>query len=152
MSVKIRVKGSKETNEYKDALVLKEIFETAFRNKQINGEILIISNATLFGQSVKDVDLIAMGKFEKFPLKLKTKASALSINPSNNPKIKNGNRREKEVLDQVMRNVFIDDFCFVIETKTHPVELIELDGIFLKVRYGKNKWSDVTTQSENQKY
>ena len=53
MSVSIQIKGNNETNEYQDALVLKQIFENEFRNKETKGEILIISNATLFGQEVK---------------------------------------------------------------------------------------------------
>ncbi|MBA6313870.1 AAA family ATPase [Cellulophaga baltica] len=50
-----------------------------------------------------------------------------------------------------MRTVFINDFCFVFETKRHRVTDIRLDGITLTVKYN-NKRSDVTTQSENQKY
>ena len=48
MAIKYRVKGDNETNEYKDALVLKEIFENEFKNSPVDGEILIVSNATLF--------------------------------------------------------------------------------------------------------
>ena len=40
MAVNIRIKGNKETNEYKDAIALKEIFETEFRNSKTNGEII----------------------------------------------------------------------------------------------------------------
>jgi hypothetical protein len=121
MSVKIKVKGDQETNEYKDAIVLKEIVENEFRNKSINGEILIISNATLFGQDTKDVDLIVMGKFEKYSMKVKTKAKT--------PKPK-----EKE-LDQEERLLFVNDFCFVIETKRHRAEDIQLEGSTLLVKY-----------------
>ncbi|MBP8975546.1 MAG: AAA family ATPase [Bacteroidetes bacterium] len=134
MSVKIRIKGNQGTNEYKDAIALKEIFENEFRNKSINGEILIISNATLFGQDTKDVDLIVIGKFEKYSIKVKTKA-----------KIKDKEFKQEE------RLLFISDFCFVIETKGHPAENIQLDGLILKVKYNE-KYHDVTTQSENQKF
>ena len=63
MSIKIRIKGSTETNEYKDALELKQLFESSLDINNLNGEILIISNATLFGQETKDVDLIVIGTF-----------------------------------------------------------------------------------------
>jgi hypothetical protein len=47
--------------------------------------------------------------------------------------------------------VFINSFCFVIETKRHRAEDIQLNGIQLLVRYN-DKLHDVTTQSEKQKY
>ena len=55
MAVTIRIKGNKETNEYQDALALKQIFEGEFADNKTNGEILIISNATLFGQEIKEL-------------------------------------------------------------------------------------------------
>lgn len=140
MAVKINIKGNKETSEFKDAIALKEIFETEFRNGQIEGEILILCNATLFGQSTKDIDLIAIGKFEKYRQKIKTKS-----------KTKREGASEIETLDQEMRTVFINDFCFVFETKKHRATDIRLNGLTLTVKYN-NKRSDVTTQSENQKY
>lgn len=47
MPVKISIKGDENTNEYKDALELKQIFENEFSRSDTNGEILIISSATL---------------------------------------------------------------------------------------------------------
>lgn len=136
MAVQINIKGNKDTNEFKDAIALKELFENEFRNKSINGEILIICNATLFGQETKDVDLIALGNFEKYSLRIKSKARTSN---------------KDEELEQIERTVFINDFCFVIETKRHRAEDIQLNGLNLLVRYN-NKLSDATTQSENQKY
>src|SRR5690606_24122775 len=133
MAVKIKIKGNPDTNEHKDALALKEIFELEFRSGQINGEILIICNATLFGQETKDIDLIAIGKFEKYSQRIKTK-----------------HKSPDGINDHEMRTVFINDFCFVFETKRHRVTDIRLDGLTLTVKYDKKR-SDVTTQSENQK-
>jgi hypothetical protein len=48
MPVKISIKGDNETNEYKDALALKQIFEKEFAKKDTIGEILIISGATVY--------------------------------------------------------------------------------------------------------
>ena len=134
MAVRINIKGNRETPEHKDALVLKEIFESEFRNGQVNGEILILCNATLFGQTTKDIDLIAIGKFEKYRQRIKSKSKS----PDGD-------------LEQQMRTVFINDFCFVFETKRHRATDVRLDGLTLSVKYN-NKRSDVTTQSENQKY
>ena len=119
MAIKIKLKGNQETAEYKDAIVLKEIFENEFRNSSVDGEILIISNATLFGQDTKDVDIIVLGKFDKYSTRIKTK-SKLS---------------DKTILEQKDRTLFINDFCFVIETKHHSADKIQLNGTTLLVRY-----------------
>ena len=141
MAVSIRIKGSNETNEYKDALVLKQIFEAEFQDGKTNGEILIISNATLFGQEVKDVDIIVLGNFEKYSCKIRSKA-----------KTKNPQKKDEFIeLDLKERLVFVNSFSFVIETKKHRAEDVQLNGLNLLVRYN-NKLSDVTTQSESQKY
>lgn len=135
MPIKIRIKGNNETNEYQDALELKQLLETSLDINSTNGEILIIANATLFGQETKDVDLIVVGNFEKYSCRVKTKA--ISTN--------------KEELEQKERTVFVNSFCFTIETKRHRAEDVRLDGLNLLVKYN-NKLSDATTQSENQKY
>src|SRR5262245_34297424 len=98
MAVNIRIKGDTETNEYKDALALKQIFENEFTNKEINGDILIISSATLFGQDVKDVDLIVLGNFEKYSCKVKSKAET-------------GSYDDKKELELKERLVFVNSFC-----------------------------------------
>ena len=79
--------------------------------------------------------MIIVGKFDKYLTSIKTK-SALG---------------DKTVLPQEHRRLFINDFCFVFETKKHRAEDVQLNGLTLLVRYN-NKYSDVTTQSENQKY
>ncbi|HTE23661.1 AAA family ATPase [Flavitalea sp.] len=135
MSVTINIKGNNETNEFQDALSLKQMFEKEFSTKEINGEILIICNATLFGQTTKDVDLIALGSFDNYRCKLKTKA----VGPN------------KDELSLTERTVFVNNFCFCFESKRHRAEDVQLNGLNLLVKY-KNRWSDATTQSENQKY
>lgn len=135
MPIKIRIKGNKDTNEYQDALELKQLLEKSINLNITEGEILIISNATLFGQETKDIDLIVVGHFEKYSCKIKSKAVT-------------NNRVELEVKERL---VFINNFCFTIETKRHRAEDIKLDGLNLLVKYN-NKLSDATTQSENQKY
>lgn len=146
MYVKIKIKGNNETNEQKDALALKKIFEFEFRNGQVNGEILIICNATLFGQEIKDIDLIAIGKFEKYSQRIETKHESYKPRTNDNPP--DQEKRETVIIHhQEMRKVFINSFCFVFETKRHRTTDIRLDGLTLSVKYN-NKYSDVTTQSE----
>jgi len=119
MPLNINIIGNEDTIEYKDTLFLKSIFENQI-SKKLNGEILMISNATLFGYQVKDLDIIVMGNFER----------------NKNP---------------IINNTFINDFCFVIETKNHRAEDIVYENNILKVKYS-NKYHDVTTQNEKQKY
>jgi hypothetical protein len=138
MPVQIQVKGDKETNEYKDALALKQIFEAEFANKDTNGEILIVSGATLFGQEVKDVDLIVLGNFDKYSSVIKSKAES-------------GSFEERKELPIEKRLVFFNSFCFVIETKRQRAEDIQINGLQLLVRYN-DRLHDVTSQSEKQKY
>jgi hypothetical protein len=135
MPIKIRIKGNKDTNEYQDALELKQLFESSLDINSTNGMILIIANATLFGQETKDLDLIVIGNFEKYSCRVKTKAIT----------------KNKEELELKERIVFVNNFCFTVETKRHRAEDIRLDGLNLLVKYN-NKLSDATTQSENQKY
>lgn len=51
----------------------------------------------------------------------------------------------------IIDDVLIHEFCFIFETKSHESRDIEMQGTILKVRYN-GKYSDVTTQSEKQKY
>ena len=74
MAIAFRIKGNKDTSEYQDALFLKQQLEKEFSDNKTNGEILIISNATLFGQETKDVDIIVVGTFENYSCKVNTKA------------------------------------------------------------------------------
>jgi len=138
MSVTIRLKGNMETSEYQDALILKQLFEEEFSRIETDGKILIVSNATLFGQEVKDIDLIVISNFKKYSCKVKSKALTRK-------------GKDEEELELKERLVFVNNFCFIIETKKHRAEDIQLNGLNLCVRYN-DKFSDATTQSEKQKY
>ena len=135
MPIQVFIKGNSETNEYQDAVALKNIFDNNLKKISQDGKILIICNATLFGQETKDVDLIVVGNFEKYSQKIKTKS-------------RTSNQDELELKERL---VFFNDFCFVIETKRHRAEDVQLNGVNLLVKYN-DKLSDVTTQSEKQKY
>ena len=137
MPVEIKITGVKQnTDEYNAARELREMFEESFKGfPKADGEILIAKSVTLIGQEVKDVDLVVIGKLKNFQIQLKTK-SYIS---------KDLDR------DLKSRNVFINDFCFVIEIKKHTIENVRLHGTQLLVRYG-GKYHDATEQSEKQKY
>lgn len=136
MSVKITVKGNQEAPEYRDATQLMEIFEKGFQNSNATGEVLISSNVTLYGQEVKDVDIVVLGNLNNFNLTFKTSSKT---------------RKDKEDLPEDKRPVNIRNFCFVIETKSHDAGGIRIDGDVLKVKYNHG-YHDVTYQSERQKY
>lgn len=135
--VSIEVKGNIEANEYQDALALKSILARTF-GEGVNGNILIISNTTLFGYQVTDIDLIVIGKLSGY---------ATIVNTRHKRKKANG----FEEFEFEKRRVVVRNFCFVIETKRHGICDIRMDGIHLKVRYN-GYYSDATTQSERQKY
>lgn len=129
MSVLVRVFGAKpESDEYQCALVLKKKFEEYFPPEVI-GEIFIQANATLFGQTVKDVDVIMMGTLQNY-------SSAFNyVDTSNN--VTTG-------------DVQINSFCTVIEVKSHGTQGVLRQGTEFFVRYGRARHS-VTSQSNDQK-
>jgi hypothetical protein len=135
MSIAIKIKGNTDTNEYQDAEVLRDMFQNSLDMTSVKGEILIVCNATLFGQETKDVDLIVIGNFENYNCKVNSKAIG----------------KNHDELPAKSRTVYVNSFCFTIETKRHRAEDIRLDGLHMLVKYN-NKDSDATTQSEKQKY
>ena len=61
MSVSVTVCGpGQESDEYQAALRLKEIIINSLPASAM-GEILLYANATLFGQTVKDIDILMAG-------------------------------------------------------------------------------------------
>lgn len=140
-NLEITIQGDKSKDEYSDAVDLKNIFKNEIP-ENVKGKILIVAGATLFGQAVKDIDLVVIGKFEdgnglelKLSSKLVQRKDNLSITSDKYSK----------------NNIAFKNFCFVIETKRHRAEDIEVKGQNIFVKY-KNKKSDATSQSENQKY
>jgi hypothetical protein len=130
MTIEIKLIGPEDCNEYKDALSIKQKFQEQLPESAV-GKILIINSATLFGQEIKDIDLILIGNLNRFQLNFRVKAVG-----------------ENEYSS---RDVYINNFCFVIETKRHRPDDICMEGLILKVLYNGKK-HDVTTQSEKQKY
>ena len=138
MGIVVRIKcnneGSSESmaaNQLKKQLE-KELSGTSQFTK---GEILIISNVTLFGQETKDIDIIMIGILQNYKLKVNSTAKD----------------RKNALLPEAMRDIFINSFCYVIEVKDHSYSGVKQDGLNLLVKYNQ-KWSDATSQSEKQKY
>ena len=132
MSINIKVTGQVDTDEYKAGQQLKSIFETSLP-KEIEGNITIASNVTLFGQEVKDIDLVVFGKLgQGFKRKLKF--------------------RPKDQDEYINRNVYFSNFCFAIEVKKHSLKDIHIGAMNnILVTYNGKK-HDVTYQNERQKY
>ena len=129
MGVNVMVFGAdKESDEYIAAVKLKDIIVKSVPSIAV-GEIVLFASATLFGQAVKDVDLLMIGEI----------ASGYSISAEfNTPE---GLRKDK---------VMIHSFCTTIEVKRHDISGVFINGTDIYVRYGKENHC-VTTQSNKQK-
>lgn len=142
MAVDIYIHGSTDKPEYRDAKLLKDLFDNQLP-KDIYGKIIIANNQTLFGQKVKDIDLIVIGQISsKFTLDLNCPAQV--IDKATNEKI---------IEDKKVNQIRIRNFCACIETKSHPTDCVEIrSGNSLWVYYSNKGWHSATEQSEEQKY
>lgn len=132
MALNIKLKGHTDTDEYKAGQTLKSLFENSVFDN-IEGEVTIVSNVTLFGQEVKDVDLVVFCRLEKgFRRKLKF--------------------RPKNEDEYTLNNIYFSNFCFTIELKKHSISSIEIGKMNNVLVTYNDKKHDVTYQSEKQKY
>lgn len=140
MSVKITTKHfgdtTKESPEKQAAEQLAQSFKSEFdlNHKQAQGEVLILSNLTLYGQKVKDIDILIVGFLNNLKLKINCKSKNLS----------------GEITKTSLKEIDVKSFCYVIELKDHSIERIQMNGPNLQVKY-KDGWHDATDQSKNQK-
>jgi len=138
MAITIKIKSNNEaSSESTAARQLKEQLEKELSasSRYATGEILIISNVTLFGQETKDIDIVLIGKLQNFKQQITSTATD----------------RNHTQLPEVKRESYINSFCYVIEVKEHSHSGVKQDGLNLLVKYN-DKWCDATTQSEKQKY
>ena len=138
MAITIRIKSNNDdSSEAKAAAQVKKILEKELSqiSKYSKGEILIISNVTLFGQETKDIDIIMIGKLENLKLQITSETKDKSFT----------------TLPVAKRETYLNSFCYVIELKEHSHSGVKQDGLNLLVKYNQ-KWSDATSQSEKQKY
>lgn len=129
MSVLVKIIGENDgSDEYAAAEKLKHIIETTIQKGAI-GEVVLFPNATLYGQAVKDVDIMMIGN-------LKSYSASVSFN-------NDGDNSEKEV--------YLNSFCTTIEVKSHGIDAIRKEGTNIKVFYQKTGWHNATKQSNDQK-
>ena len=102
MSIQVMVFGADEdSDEYLAAMKMKNIIQTTTPESAI-GEVVLFASATLYGQAVKDVDLMMLGNIQNYSVK----ASFT-------------NGEDELVNDEV--NIKI--FCTVIEVKRHDISV-----------------------------
>ncbi len=127
MGVIVNIIGeNNNSDEYNAGLKLKSLIESLPGN--VLGEVVIYPNATLFGQAVKDVDIVVLGELQNYAPSLKY--------------YENG--------DAKMDKIFIESFCMVIEVKSHNASAITRQGTDWFVPYGRSM-HNVTNQSNGQK-
>jgi hypothetical protein len=131
MSVFVKIIGEEnDSDEYEAAYRLKKIIEKSVSDKAI-GEIILYPSVTLFGQAVKDVDIMMFGNLKNYSEKVYFSHS------------------DGEFSEDV---VYLENFCTTIEVKSHSATGIRKVGTDLEVLYGNSRWHNATKQSNAQKY
>lgn len=138
--------GMATTPEESAANDLKEIFTQQFAHyPQAKGELNIYSSLTLFGQKIKDIDLLLFGNFEGFKIRLDSL----------------GFVQPEGVINQVdIDQLNVKSICCVIELKDHPSDKVMRKGEKYFVSYNSKHFGgevfeslkNVSQQSEDQKY
>ena len=129
MSVIVRIIGNNDgSDEYAAAERLKRIIEITVPNTTI-GEIILFPNATLYGQAIKDVDIMMIGNMRNY------KATVSFEHEST--------FSEEEIC--------IENFCTTIEVKSHSISGVRREGTNIQVHYLSSGWHNVTKQSNGQK-
>ena len=129
MSVVVSVIGSKpESDEYLGALQLKKVLETGLPSNAI-GEIILHANATLVGQTVKDIDILMLGTLQNC-------SAVVDFTDSDGNRLKD--------------RFSFSSFCTAIVIKSHDISGIIREGTEFYVKY-RHELHPVTTQSNAQK-
>lgn len=126
---------SNNTPESIAAAQLKESFEKELGQSTAKGKILIASSVQIYGQAVKDLDLVVLGSLKDYSL-------------TTNTKYKN---KWGIICGPDEKSVEIHNFVIPIELKDHDPSLISCDNSCVYVEYRSGR-KNVTQQSENQKY
>lgn len=130
MSVIVKIIGEKnDTDEYIAAEKLKNIIDSTVP-QNVMGEIILFPSATLFGQAVKDVDIMMIGDLKNY-----------NVNVS---------FFDDNVKEYIQDEVSVISFCTTIEVKGHPITSIRKEGTNLLVLYTQG-WHNATKQSNDQK-
>ena len=137
MSINFTVKtyGS-NNNEAQAAKDIRNTFAEELRGSNARGNIVISSSVQLFGQKVRDLDLVILGKFSGLKVNLHSQLI---------------NQHQITLPVSELKDVEIKDFCFVVEMKDHDANDLYTDNFALYAKY-KDGVRNVTDQSEEQKY
>ena len=130
-----RFYGSHE-RENGAAKQLKERFAQELKDVDATGEIIIASSIQLYGQAVRDLDLVVLGRLSGYKTKLHTKVR----------------NQKKVVVGPIDCEVEVKDFMFTIELKDHDARDLSYDNFCLYANYPDGTIRNVTEQSEDQKY
>lgn len=136
MAIIIENKSYADSSREKAAQQLKNHFEEDLKGYSAKGNIIIASSVQLFGQEVRDLDLVVIGNISGLKLRINTKYEnrySIPLGP-------------KEI------DVDIKDFCIIIELKDHDPRHLYYDDfgtLFAEYQDGRR---NVTDQSEKQKY
>jgi len=129
MAIIVRLIGKEDgSDEYAAAAKLKQIIETTTPQTAL-GEIVLFPSATLYGQAVKDVDIMMIGSIKNCCVKVE-----LTLN---------GENHEEEV--------FLESFCTTVEVKSHSFSAVRIEGTNFQVLYSNSGWHNATKQSNEQK-
>ena len=129
MAVLVKIIGDNDgSDEYAAAEKLKQIIGSTIP-KTAMGEIILFPSATLYGQAVKDIDIMMIGNLKNCSAKVRFQHE--------------GANSEEEV--------FLDSFCTTIEVKSHSISGIRREGTNIKVLYANTGWHNATKQSNDQK-
>lgn len=120
--------NEKNSNEYKASTVLKKILMETLPKDAV-GKITILSNVTLLGQKIKDIDLVMIGELRNCTVH----------------SIYFGEDKEE------LHSVKVYNFCITIELKSHTTHGAYREGTDIFVKYGDD-WHSATMQSNAQKY
>lgn len=124
----IDTENDSQSSEFQAAKELKEMIEESIQ-EQASGTIYIVPNATLVGQSPRDVDIIIAGE----------------LNNCIFPKYYTNNHIYPK------KDLIIDSFCIAIELKQQSESNIRLHGTNIEVAYN-GSWKNATAQNEGQRY
>lgn len=117
------------SDEYQASVLLRQMLLESLP-KEALGKITILSNVTLLGQRVKDMDLLVFGELSN------CKVRAVF--------------NDEEDTDSA-HTVKVHSFCLTIELKSHSVTGVFRRGTEIYVRYN-DRWHSATSQSNAQKY
>lgn len=129
MAVLIKIIGENDgSDEYAAAEKLKQIIKDTTPQTAM-GEIVLFPSATLYGQAVKDVDIMMIGNLKNYSAKVT---------------FSHDNEYSED-------EVFLDSFCTTIEVKSHSITGVRKEGTNLQVFYSNTGWHNATKQSNDQK-